>query len=158
MLKTLLPFDKVPQLSKTDVAYATGDPRLRQFYRYEPSIASFSEAIADREKTNYPRTTLVEVLKGQYQPLPQQSSTSENIAALLDPNTFTVATAHQPSLFLGPLYFLYKALTTIRLAEAVQSKNEGKRIVPVFVLGSEDHDLEELNSIHLFGKKLVWHS
>ncbi|GAB4498642.1 MAG: bacillithiol biosynthesis cysteine-adding enzyme BshC [Saprospiraceae bacterium] len=158
MLKTLLPFDKVPQLSKTDVAYATGDPRLRQFYRYEPSIASFSEAIADREKTNYPRTALVEVLKDQYQLLPEQSLTSENIAVLLDPNTFTIATAHQPSLFLGPLYFLYKALTTIRLAETVQATNAGKRIVPVFVLGSEDHDLEELNSIHLFGKKLVWHS
>jgi bacillithiol biosynthesis cysteine-adding enzyme BshC len=29
-------------------------------------------------------------------------------------------------------------------------------VVPVFVLGSEDHDLEELNHIHLFGRRLVW--
>ncbi|MBV6438756.1 MAG: bacillithiol biosynthesis cysteine-adding enzyme BshC [Haliscomenobacteraceae bacterium CHB4] len=158
MLKTLLPFDKVPQLSKTDIAYATGDPRLRPFYRYEPKLESFSEIISEREKTAYPRAMLSEVLKEQYRPLPEHRQVTANIAALADKNTFTVATAHQPSLFLGPLYFLYKALTTINLAEAVEARNPGKRIVPVFVLGSEDHDLEELNSINLFGKKLVWPS
>ncbi|MCB0573144.1 MAG: bacillithiol biosynthesis BshC, partial [Saprospiraceae bacterium] len=37
-----------------------------------------------------------------------------------------------------------------------QALQENKRIVPIFVLGSEDHDLEELNSIHLFNNDLVW--
>lgn len=156
MHKTLLPFDKVPQLAKTDIAYTTGDPRLRPFYKYEPKAGSFSRIISEREKTILPRETLVEVLKEQYRALPDYQKTAENIASLLDHNTFTVVTAHQPSLFLGPLYFLYKALTTINLAETVEAENRGKRIVPVFVLGSEDHDLEELNSINLFGKKLVW--
>lgn len=156
MHKTLLPFDKVPQLAKTDVAYATGDPRLRPFYSHEPKPDSFSEIIAEKEKVEFPRETLVEVLKEQYQAFPGHQKVTENIGALSDKDTFTVTTAHQPSLFLGPLYFLYKALTTINLAESVQAKNAGKRIVPVFVLGSEDHDLEELNSINLFGKKLLW--
>lgn len=158
MHKTLLPFQKVPQLSKTDIAYATGDARLRPFYEHTPALDSFSKIISDREKANYPRQTLVEVLKEQYRGLPRQEKVAENIAALADKNTFTVVTAHQPAIFLGPLYFLYKALTTINLAEEIEAKNSGKRIVPVFVLGSEDHDLEELNSINLFGKKLVWNS
>ncbi len=158
MHKTLLPFANVPQLAKTDVAYSTGDPRLRPFYEYEPSLDSFAAAIAEKSKGNFPRQTLVEVLQEQYAALPVQEKVRDNIAGLLSSDTFTVATAHQPSLFLGPLYFLYKALTTIQLAEAAQARNPGKRIVPVFVLGSEDHDLEELNSINLFGKKLVWHS
>ncbi len=156
MHKTLLPFDKVPQLAKTDVAYATGDTRLRPFYQHEPTPDSFAAIIAERERTTYPREALVSVLKEQYDSLPEQPAVAENTGALLDKHTFTVTTAHQPSLFLGPLYFLYKALTTINLAESVQAQNAGKRIVPVFVLGSEDHDLEELNSIHLFGKKLSW--
>jgi bacillithiol biosynthesis cysteine-adding enzyme BshC len=146
----------VPQLSKTDIAYATGDSRLRPFYEHEPALGSFSNVIAAREKAEYPRQTLTEVLKEQYRGLPQQEKVAQNIAVLADKNTFTVATAHQPAIFLGPLYFLYKALTAINLAEDVGAKNPGKRIVPVFVLGSEDHDLEELNSINLFGKKLVW--
>ncbi len=159
MQKTLLPYSQVPQLAKTDVAYATGDPRLRPFYTYEPTLDCFAKAIADRDAITYPRADLVETLREQYQTLPVQSAVQENIEALRQDHTFTITTAHQPSLFLGPLFFLYKALTTINLAEAVQkTRSDGQRVVPVFVLGSEDHDLEELNSIHLFGKKLTWAS
>ncbi len=156
MLKTIIPFYKVPQLAKTDMAYATGDGQLKPFYQYEPAPESFDEALKNRKETNYPRADLVSVLKEQYARLPQTAGVNANIDALSDKHTFTVTTAHQPSLFLGPLYFLYKALTTIVLAEAIQNKNTGSRIVPVFVLGSEDHDLEELNSIHLFNKDLTW--
>lgn len=158
MLKTLLPFEKVPQFAKTDIAYATGDPRLRPFYRYEAGPGAFTDAIADRAAVTYPRATLVEVLQSQYAALAPQAAVNEGIEALRDSNTFSVTTAHQPSLFLGPLYFIYKALTTINLAERVQRDHPGRRIVPVFVLGSEDHDLEELNSINLYGKKIRWAS
>jgi len=158
MHKSLLPFDKVPQLAKSDVAYATRDQRLRPFYQYDPTLETFSDIIRDRAQVDYPRAELVAVLKNQYQSLPPMPAVAAQIEALADTQTYTVTTAHQPSLFLGPLYFLYKALTTINLAEAVQAQNAGKRIVPVFVLGSEDHDLDELNSIHLFGKKLTWES
>jgi bacillithiol biosynthesis cysteine-adding enzyme BshC len=155
MHKTLLPFNKVSQLSKTDVAYATHDPLLGPFYRYAPDLKSFSEAIEDRKNRSYPREKLVSVLQEQYQPRPVQSPAQENVLALLQPDTFTIVTAHQPALFLGPLFFLYKAMTTIGLAEAA-AKQTGVRVVPVFVLGSEDHDLGELNHINLFGKKLEW--
>lgn len=156
MHKTLLPFDKVPQLAKTDVAYACGDAQLAPFYQYAPRMESFTEVIQTKGKAAFPRADLVSVLKDQYAGLPEHENVRQNIEALRDDNTFTITTAHQPSLFLGPLYFLYKALTAINLAEAVQDSAPGRRIVPVFVLGSEDHDLEELNSINLFNKKLVW--
>lgn len=159
MQKTLLPYPQVPQLAKTDVAYAIGDPRLRPFYTYEPVLAGLEHALEQRAKTPGPRTELVQVLREQYQALPQLSPVQANLEALLQEDTFTVTTAHQPSLFLGPLFFLYKAVTTINLAETVQrNASNGRRIVPVFVLGSEDHDLAELNSIQLFGKKLTWES
>jgi bacillithiol synthase len=107
---------------------------------------TFQAAIADRAGTSYPRHDLVQVLEAQYQALSEQAAVRANIQALLRENTFTVTTAHQPSLLLGPLYFIYKAITTIRLAEQV-SASTGHPIVPVFVLGSEDHDL---------GKKIQW--
>ncbi len=158
MQKTLLPYPQVPQLAKTDVAYATGDPRLRSFYQYEPRLTHFA-AVANERKRDYPRADLVRVLTEQYQPLPKRPLVEQNIAALQHGDTYTVTTAHQPNLFLGPLYYLYKAVTTINLAEAVQREGgDGRRIVPVFVLGSEDHDLAELNAIQIFGKKLVWSS
>ncbi|MCB9316536.1 MAG: bacillithiol biosynthesis cysteine-adding enzyme BshC [Lewinellaceae bacterium] len=155
MRKTLIPFFDIPQLAKTDLAYATLDPTLKPFYRYAPVLENFEKVIADRASYPVDRATLVRVLKGQYTALPDNEHCLAQINALLDENTFTVTTAHQPTLLFGPLYFVYKAISTIRLAAAVQ-KATGKKIIPVFVLGSEDHDLDELNHIHLFNKALRW--
>ena len=155
--KTLLPYNHVPQLSKTDVAYATGDPRLKPFFTHEPRPESFEEMIRLKAQHYVPRADLVSVLKRQYQGLPVRPEVNDNIEALADADTFTVATAHQPSLLLGPLYFIYKALTTINLAVEANNTTGGKyRIVPIFVLGSEDHDIDEVNKINLYGKQLLW--
>jgi bacillithiol biosynthesis cysteine-adding enzyme BshC len=157
MHKTLLPYPQIPQLAKTDVAYATGDPRLAVFYAHAPRLESFPKIIAQRAQREYPRADLVEVLRNQYAALPETAQVRANIEALHDVQTFTVTTAHQPSLFLGPLYFIYKALTTINLAEKIQRQvGDAQRILPMFVLGSEDHDIEELNKINLYGKRIAW--
>ncbi len=155
MHKTIIPFPAVHQLAKTDVAYATLDPALKSFYRYAPALENFHKAIADRKGINTPRELLAQVLRDQYKNLPNAAPVIDQIEALRHEDTYTVTTAHQPSLLLGPLYFIYKAITTINLAEAVQ-KETGKRIIPVFVLGSEDHDLDELNHIRLFNRTITW--
>lgn len=157
MRKTLLAFDKIPQFAKTDVAYATGDVRLKPFYQYEPSVAQLAEALRVKSEGRFPRAEIVSVLQAHYAGLPEAPAVTAHIDALALETTFTVVTAHQPSLFLGPLYFLYKAITTINLAEMAQAAT-GHTVVPVFVLGSEDHDLDELNKINLFNKKIVWDS
>jgi len=157
MRKSILPFSQVPQLSKTDVAYAQADERLAPFYAHPQDLESFQQILTERASHNYPRRELVETLQRQYQHLPKAESVERNMEALGNGNTFTIATAHQPCLLLGPLYFIYKALTAINLAETVEAQlGNGIRVVPVFVLGSEDHDIEELNNANLFGKKLVW--
>ena len=157
MKKIVLPFPEVPQFAKTDIAYATLVPELRPFYQYTPDLDNFEAVIAARRQYAAPRAVLTAVLKDQYAGLPQQDAVSANIEKLTQENTFTVITAHQPSILLGPLYFLYKALTTINLAEQITTRHE-VQVVPVFVLGSEDHDLDELNKINLFSKNIVWES
>ena len=158
MRKSILPFPQVHQLSKSDTAYASGDALLKPFYTHTPNLDTFEQVLLERAGTEYPRMELLETLQRQYTKFPQREEVNRNIEALGYSDTFSIVTAHQPSLFLGPLYFVYKALTTIVLAEAVEARNaSGKRIVPVFVLGSEDHDIEELNKVNLFGKQLIWH-
>lgn len=152
-------FSAVPQLSKTDLAYLSADPALRPFYEYDPTLASFPEAIRRRGEQNEPgeawRQSLAQVLREQYSGLPDTEAVMANINALEKTGCFTVTTAHQPSLLLGPLYYLYKAITTIQLAEAVTAQGQA-RVLPVFVLGSEDHDIEELNHVSLFNNSLIW--
>jgi bacillithiol synthase len=157
MKKTTISFKHVPQLAKTDVAYATGDDKLRAFFSAPATPASFEAALLEKKTIVYPRSELADLLDMQYATLPVMEKVRANIAALRLENTFTVTTAHQPCLFLGPLYVVYKALTTINLAESIEENSaDGERIIPVFVIGSEDHDLEELNQTSLFGKKIVW--
>ena len=157
MIKTILPFDAVSQLAATDIAYAKEDDALKPFLKYAPSQISFHRIIDDKAKSFSPRKDLVEVLRRQYANLQTTDIVNANMEALLQDDTFTVITAHQPSLFLGPFYFAYKIINAINLASAVTGMAGAQHtIVPVFVIGAEDHDLEELNHVNLFGKRVSW--
>ncbi|HCD87500.1 MAG TPA: bacillithiol biosynthesis cysteine-adding enzyme BshC, partial [Algoriphagus sp.] len=60
-------------------------------------------------------------------------------------NTFTVTTGHQLNLFTGPLYFIYKIVSTIKLAEELNKAYPNQHFVPVYWMASEDHDFDEIN-------------
>ena len=151
-----IPFDQVPQLSARDKAYANGDPALRPFYKYEVNIKNFSNVIAAKQKANINRLTLVNVLEQQYQKFDTTQDVLNNVTSLKDDTTFTIITAHQPSLFTGPLYYIYKIVSVINLTKRLKAEYPAYNFVPVFVTGGEDHDFEEVNHMHLFGKTLTW--
>ncbi|MCW5909027.1 MAG: bacillithiol biosynthesis cysteine-adding enzyme BshC [Chitinophagales bacterium] len=134
--------------------YITGKSELTHLYQYKPHISSFAQAIADKSKSNVNRSVLVEVLQSQYAEIPSFELVKGNIASLADENTFTVTAAHQPCLFHGPLYNVYKIAATIRLAQQLKEAYPQNNFVPVFWLGSEDHDIEELNHAYINGTKI----
>lgn len=150
---TKIPLSQTGQFSKLMIDYINGDDSLRSFYTYSPNINSFKQAIEDKSKARMNRELLVKVLKEQYEKSRIQTSNAE---LLLDTNTFTVCTGHQLCLFTGPLYFVYKIITTINLAQALKKKYPEYNFVPVYWMATEDHDFEEVKSIHLFGKKISW--
>lgn len=151
-----MPFERFPQLSDRDKAYAAGKPELKPFYKYEVKLESFQDAIDAKKQQNIPRTALVEALQSQYSKIHTTEQVRKNITALAEPNTFTIITAHQPSLFTGPLYYIYKIISTIHLTEILNQAYPNYHFVPVFISGSEDHDFEEINHTHLFNNTLVW--
>ena len=61
---------------------------------------------------------------------------------------YVVTTGQQPGLFGGPLYSVYKGITAVRLAEALEALL-GKPVLPVFWVGSEDHDWAESNHTYV---------
>jgi len=149
-------FEDVPQFSFKDVSYTNELPALRSFYKYDASIEGFAQAIKDRANTKIDRATLVKVLQAQYQDLSTSALVDANIQALANPNAFTIITAHQPSLFTGPLYYIYKIISVIHLCRKLKEAYPKNEFIPTFVTGGEDHDFEEVNYINLFGKKLYW--
>ena len=136
--------------------YLDGNRSLNAFYRHRPDMEGIREAIAERRTYPVDRVLLVEAIKKSYSDRHLTDAQQANLDALLEPNTFTVCSAHQPNVFTGYLYFVYKILHSISLAEACRVAIPDKKFVPVFVLGSEDNDLAELNRINIEGLPLVW--
>lgn len=154
-----LPYSKVPLFAARDLKYIAEDEALRPFYKYPVSLDGFRAAIQDKGREEIDRFTLVEVIKSQHAKLKEISNAVEaNIESLLLENTFTVVTAHQPSLFTGPLYYIFKIISAINLAKQLRLAFPAFNFVPVFISSGEDHDFEEVNHLHLFGKKLSWES
>ncbi len=151
-------FKQVPQFSFKDIAYATAAPELSSFYKYAVKIESFQQVINDKDNDNTDRHALVNSLKEQYKNLTTSKLVKKNIDSLLDNKTFTVTTAHQPSLFTGPLYYILKIFSTINLAERLKEEYPEYHFVPVFVNGAEDHDFEEVNHTLLNDRLLVWNN
>ncbi|MEM9918155.1 MAG: bacillithiol biosynthesis cysteine-adding enzyme BshC [Bacteroidota bacterium] len=151
-----IPFDQIPQLSKRDVAYNDGTDTLKGFYKYDVTLEAFAEVMADKKQSPINRSVLVEVLQEQYERFHAAELTQKQIHSLADENTFTIVTAHQPSLFTGPLYFVYKIMSAINLSRRLKAQYPEQHFVPVFVTGGEDHDFEEINHLHLFNKTIEW--
>ncbi len=129
---------------------------MQPFYKYRPCAAGLRQAIEDRSKYPVDRETLVNTLERQYAGLNKSTLVAENIRLLLQENTFTVCTAHQPNLLTGYLYFIYKIVHAIKLAEELTTTYPDKHFVPVFYVGSEDNDLEELGTFRFRGERYTW--
>ena len=64
------------------------------------------------------------------------------LARLREPGALVVTTGQQPGLFTGPLYTIYKALSTAALARVLERQWQ-RPVVPVFWVAGDDHDFAE---------------
>jgi bacillithiol biosynthesis cysteine-adding enzyme BshC len=152
--KTEIDFSDTPLLSRLVSDYITGNNQVRPFYSAFPDEQGFRALIDSRKNFNVDRKTLVEILSEQNHE--SNESVKKNIRLLMQPETFTVTTGHQLNLFTGPLYFIYKILSAIKLSDWLNEKFPGKNFVPVYWMASEDNDIAEINHTQLFGKKIEW--
>lgn len=141
--------------SKLVLDYVNDNAFLKPFYSFRPDINGLKQAF-DTRKFRGNRTQLVEVLTKQYQNIKTNQAVSQNISLLGNENTFTVTTGHQLNLFTGPLYFIYKIVSTINLALELKIAYPEKNFVPVYWMATEDHDFEEINHVNVDQKNISW--
>ncbi len=137
-------------------AFLENDKVLEVFRGLPANNAGMAEAVAQRRAFPTDRQTLRSVLQEQYADLEISEVVAENMEALQSKNTFTVCTAHQPALLTGAGYFVYKILHTVKLAQHFAEAFPECRFVPVFYIGSEDNDLEELGTFSYEGERYRW--
>lgn len=161
-IKTInLDFESTGLLENLVLDYLQGKELVKPLYDFEPSLSGLERKIAERQHSEINRDLLTDSLLRQYENFfEKQPDRKAGIHTLIEQlkleNTFTVTTGHQLNIFTGPLFFLYKILSAISICENLSVKLPHYRFVPVYWMASEDHDFEEISSIHLFGNKVEW--
>jgi len=152
MIHQSLPLEATGAFPELFLDYISQDEKISMFYGNFPLIENFEKQIHAKHFDKEKRAILVESLERQYTHL----STKPDFNVLLQENTFTVTTGHQLNIFTGPLYVIYKIITTINLAKQLSKAYPDYNFVPVYWMATEDHDFEEISYFNLFGKKYTW--
>jgi bacillithiol biosynthesis cysteine-adding enzyme BshC len=140
-----VPFADIPGQSKLFLDYQRDPLALKNFY---PSVVASHTEIADRIPevlVNYStdRAELCDALEEINRSNNAGEKTFANIALLREPDCVAVLTGQQAGLFTGPLYTIYKALSTVKEAECLRAR--GHKAVPIFWIATEDHDFAEVD-------------
>jgi len=123
--------------------FPSGDPKLQE---------SFERRAAYLDTRNYSRESLADALQTYHKKLGASTETQQMIEELRQKETLVVITGQQAGILTGPLYTLYKAMTTIRLAKE-QREKLGRPVVPVFWIASDDHDWLEIRETYILNSE-----
>lgn len=151
-------YERIPYLSSKDLDYISEASYLRPYYLHTPRLETFSEVISQKKKDVIDREMIYEEISKMYEGIALTTEVTSNIELIKDERTFTIITAHQPSLLTGNLYYIYKIASVINLCQQLRAAYPSYNFVPVFISGGEDHDFEEINNVHLFKKRIEWSS
>jgi bacillithiol synthase len=132
--------------------YISQKTTLKPFFGQFPSLEGFANSLKTRQFSAENRKTLVEALHHQY----KGTNNAPAINQLHNERCFTVTTGHQLNIFTGPLYVIYKIVSTINLANSLKKQFPAYDFVPVYWMATEDHDFEEINHFNLFNKTYTW--
>jgi bacillithiol biosynthesis cysteine-adding enzyme BshC len=146
-------FSKIPGTTKLLSDFLYDFPKVERFYagdfRKDKNYLRAFKSINDKK---YQREKLCSILLRQNQRLESPDEVFKNVELLKAEDSLVVFTGQQVGLFGGPLYTIYKAITIIKLSQAL-SYRFSKRFVPLFWLDSEDHDFEEVRLVYLVDKE-----
>jgi len=151
-----LPLQQITKQERLIQDYLSKNENIANLVSAFPSLQNFEQIVEAKSLTKESRQVLADSLKKQYGNLTVSQKVKENIELLNQENTFTITTGHQLCLFTGPLYFIYKIISAIKLSEELNSTDSSKKFIPVYWMATEDHDLAEINHAYFFGKKLIW--
>nr|WP_299167953.1 bacillithiol biosynthesis cysteine-adding enzyme BshC [uncultured Allomuricauda sp.] len=153
-----IPFKETGYFSKLICDYLDQNKNLQPFFNRFPLLENFEDQLKEK-KANYPasnRLVLSNALKHQYEGFTVSEATASQISLLEGENTFTIVTGHQLNLFTGPLYFLYKIISTINLTRQLKERYPDYDFVPIYWMATEDHDFDEINYFNFKGQKVQW--
>lgn len=107
---------------------------------------------------NSKRKKLHDIILGQYVGVELSKQQLQNVAFILQENTFTVTTGQQIHVGLGPMFVWNKIESVLNTVAVLKSENQACNYIPIFWMATEDHDFEEIKDVVLFGEKHTWNT
>lgn len=127
--------------------YLAGRPEATRFYgRHFGDVDAYVTKAAEVD-TRFDRGARERAAEAVVVP---DGADPERLSRFVEEGGYLVTTGQQPGLYGGPLYSLYKGLTAVRLAEALEARLD-KPVLPLFWVASDDHDWDEANHTWLIG-------
>ena len=155
---TYVSYEQTGKFTSLICDYLNKKPDVAPFFNHFPDVEGVQKTIRERQQFPTDRNLIANVFDASYLNAGATESQLKHIQLLRNENCFTVCTAHQPNIFTGYLYFIYKTAHTIVLCNTLKAALPEFDFVPVFYIGSEDNDLDELSRFRMHGKLYKWHT
>jgi len=143
-------------LSKNDAKIIAKTPCLQDFQKFLPEWNELEKIIQNKSQNEI---NFLDIIRKQYSNFTDDNS-FEAILNIHNFNKskkiFTVTCAHQPILFGGPLYVLLKIVDCISICRELNKQYPEHCFLPIFYIGAEDHDSDEISKVSVFNQSLFW--
>lgn len=141
--------------------YLSFDNKVMEFFDYPINNEGLLDRLKELSSRSYPRKELVEALITFNKEFTDSPSTFEQIECLKNSESVVVVGGQQAGLLTGPIYTINKILSILQEAKRIEKKLNVP-VVPLFWIAGEDHDIDEVNHVHVhngsFVKKFLLHA
>jgi bacillithiol biosynthesis cysteine-adding enzyme BshC len=132
--------------------------KVQQLFEYNPwvpeSVVARAEWLDQQRLLSAPREAVALALEQFNRKFSHSEETMKNIHSLKQKETLVVVGGQQAGLFTGPLLVIHKAISIVRAAKQAEQQLN-RRVVPVFWIAGEDHDLDEVNHMQQLTPQLT---
>lgn len=139
----------LPSLNRFASDYLQGHLEVEDFFHYDlASSKMYHDRYEELMNRTFMRHELADYIEHYMAHFPTSEAVIKNIADLRKEESVVVIGGQQAGLLTGPLYTIHKVISIIKLAEE-QEKVLQKRVIPVFWIAGEDHDVAEVNHVYV---------
>ncbi|MBN1256931.1 MAG: bacillithiol biosynthesis cysteine-adding enzyme BshC [Planctomycetes bacterium] len=142
------------------VSYRAPEAELyRDFSPFNPRQLDSYHAYAASLNWQGEREALANALKSYLERLQAPSAALANAARFADNKTVAIVTGHQPSLFGGPLFLMFKLISALQLCQQLNQRESALpetdrfHYIPVYWNASEDHNRSEFCRATVFDQE-----
>lgn len=139
----------LPSLNRFASDYLEGRIEVEDYFHYDLTNENlYKNRYEELMRRAFNRDELANAIEQYMEWLPESKEVIRNLDDLRKNDSVVVIGGQQAGLLTGPLYTIHKVVSIIKLAEE-QEKALNKRVIPVFWIAGEDHDLAEVNHVYV---------